>query len=126
MARERAPLILEERRFPVVRVRTGRFLGGRPAGHWRLTTGAPLPPQAELGNERPVPLDVVASEVVEQPTSTTDHHEQTPTGVMVLAVDLQMLRQMVDALREERDLHLGRAGIGLVEAMLGDGGGRVG
>jgi hypothetical protein len=44
---------------------------------------------------------------------------------MILLVDLQVLREMVHASGEERDLHLGRAGIGLVEAVLGDRGGRV-
>ena len=68
-------------------------------GRWRLTTpasralvsrrdgskrgaamAAPRDPcyrrRPELGDERPVPLDVVAPEVVEQPTTATDEHEQ--------------------------------------------------
>ena len=110
----------------MVRVRTGLSGGGSGPGHWRLTTGARLPSQSELGDERPIPLDVVTSEIVEQPAPTTDHREQSPTGVMVLAVDLQVFRQVVDALGEERDLDLGGAGVGLVEAMLSDDGGRVG
>src|SRR5438105_2188895 len=44
---------------------------------------------------------------------------------MVLLVDLQVRREHVDALGEERDLHLGRAGVGLVEAVLADRGGGV-
>ena len=37
-----------------------------------------------------------------------------------------MLGEVVDALGEERDLHLGRTGVGLVEPVLADGGGLVG
>jgi len=45
---------------------------------------------------------------------------------MILLVNLQVLSQVVDALREDRYLHLGRSGIGLVEAVLGDCCGLVG
>ena len=45
-------------------------------------------------------------EVVEQPTPPTDEHEQPTARVMVLLVDLQVLREVVDALGEERDLDL--------------------
>src|SRR6185436_5010470 len=85
-----------------------------------------LPPQSELGDERPVPLDVVASEVVEQPAPPAHEHQQTPARVMVLAVDLQVLREVVDAIREQCDLHLRRSGVGVVPAVLGDRGGGVG
>ena len=78
-----------------------------------------LPAEAEPGDERPVPLDVVAPEVVEQATPPTDEHQEPSAGVMVLLVDLQVRREHVDPLGEERDLHLGRAGVGLVEAVLG-------
>lgn len=79
-----------------------------------------LPTESELRNECPVPLDVVAPEVIQQPTTTTHEHQQATTAVMVLLVELQMLRQVVDAPREERNLHLRRTGIGSVEAMLSD------
>src|SRR2546430_15712023 len=45
---------------------------------------------------------------------------------MVLCVDLQVLREVVDPLGEQRHLHLRRAGVGLVEAVLGDRGRGVG
>ena len=58
-----------------------------------------LPAQAELGDEGPVPVDVVASQVVEQTTTSTDEHEQPTARVMVLLVDLQVLREVVDPSR---------------------------
>jgi hypothetical protein len=79
-----------------------------------------LPTESELRNKCPIPFDVVAPEVIQQTTATTHEHQQTSTAVMILLVDLQVLREMVDTPREERNLHLRRAGVGLVEAMLGD------
>ena len=86
----------------------------------RLTTNA------QLRDERSVPLDVVAPEVVEHPTATTDEHEQAPLRVKVLLVDLHVLGQVTDAFGEDRNLHLGRARVGVVGAVLGDRGGFVG
>ena len=101
--------------------RSGRVWRGPPAPLLLL-----LPTKTELRDQRPVPLDVVSSEVVEQPTAPTHEHEQSPTRVMVLLVDLQVLGEMRDAIGEQRDLDLGRTGIGLVNAVLGDRGGSVG
>ena len=79
-----------------------------------------LPTESELRNQCPVPLDVVAPEIIQQPTTTTHEHQQATTAVMVLLVELQMLRQVVNTPREERNLHLRRTGIGPMEAMLSD------
>ena len=77
-----------------------------------------LAPEAEASDDRSVPLDVVALHIVEQSTPTTDHHEQTTTGVVVVLVSLEVLGEAFDALGEEGDLNLGRAGVGLVESVL--------
>ena len=79
-----------------------------------------LSAETEFRDQRPIPLDVVAPEVIQQTTALTDEHQQTSTAVMILLMDLQVLREMVDAPREERNLHLRRAGVGLVEAVLSD------
>src|SRR5687768_3129551 len=120
-----------------------RHLPGVPhPGRWRLTTDRrhrqnrsrsgsalleknSLPAEPESGDECPVPLDVVPSEVVEQTPPLANEHEQPAAGVMVLLVDLQVRREHVDAPGQERDLHLRRAGVGLVEAVLADRGGGV-
>src|SRR5690349_4091171 len=49
-----------------------------------------------------------------------DELEQPAAGVVILRMCPQMLGQIVDALREERDLHLRRAGVFLVRPMLLD------
>src|SRR5438132_16062 len=52
-------------------------------------------------------------EVVEEPPPLADEHEQPAPRVMVVAVGPEVLGEVVDARREQRYLHLGRARIGL-------------
>src|SRR6478736_5861449 len=85
--------------------------------------GVRLAPQTQLGDDRPVALDVVLLDVVEQPATTTHQHQEPSPAVMVLLVDLQVLGEVVDAVGEQCDLHLGRTGVGLVQSMLSDGSG---
>ena len=54
-------------------------------------------------------------QIVQQPAPLADHFEQAAAGAMVLDVALQMLRQMVDALREQGHLHVGRAGVAFMQ-----------
>src|SRR5690606_34562646 len=52
--------------------------------------------------------------------SAPDHLQESPPRVMVLLVGLQVLGELVDPLGEDRDLHLGRARVGLVAAVAVD------
>src|SRR6266540_2972241 len=103
-----------------------RAFGSQWSPSGRAARAVSLPAKTELRDERSVPLDVVAPEVVEQSTPPSDQHEQASTRVMVLLVDLQMLGEVVDPLGEQSDLHLRRTGVGFMEAVLGDRGGGVG
>src|SRR5262245_33319066 len=69
----------------------------------------PSPPEYELGDDRAVPLDVLASQVLQQPASATDQHQETTAAVMVLLVHLEVLREVADPLGQDRDLDLGGA-----------------
>ena len=62
--------------------------------------------QLELFRHRLVAADVGVLQVIEQAAALADHHQQTTAGAVILFVALQMLGQMVDALRQERDLHI--------------------
>ncbi len=88
------------------------------------TPGVPgfLTPDPEPGDQQPVSLDIVVLHVVEQAAPATDELHQSPPGVMISPVDLEVLCQVVDASSEERNLHLWRAGVGLVKPVLGDRG----
>src|SRR5207248_3980804 len=79
-----------------------------------------LPADAQLCDDRSVPLDVLTPEVVEHPTPPSDEHQQAALAVKVLLVDLHVLGQMANALREQRDLHLGRPCVGVVQAIVAD------
>lgn len=77
-----------------------------------------LPTKAELRDECPVSLDVVAPEIIEQSPATTHKHEEASARVMILAVSLQVLGQVFDAPRQQCYLHFGRSGIATVPPVL--------
>src|ERR671917_1294843 len=80
--------------------------------------GRNLAAQAELGDERPVALDVFFLQVLEQPTPLADHLEQALTRVVIVLVLAQVLGKMRYAPREHRDLHLRRPRVALVRPVL--------
>src|SRR5262249_61575985 len=61
-----------------------------------------------------VPLEVVPLEVVEQAPALAHELQQPATGMVILAMYLEVLREIPDAIRQERYLYLGEAGVGLV------------
>src|ERR1039458_8525015 len=73
---------------------------------------------AELLNDSLIPFGIRLSEVIEQATTPVHHHENTAPGGMVLLVRLKMLRQFTNPCTQDRDLHLGRTGVGRVSAVL--------
>src|SRR5262245_6455997 len=77
-----------------------------------------LPPEAELLDQRAIPLDVRALEIAEQATPAPDELEQAAPRMVVLRVRAHVLGELVDAGRQKRHLHLGRAGVGAVMAVL--------
>jgi hypothetical protein len=50
-----------------------------------------LTPQPEARDELSIALDVLALEVVEEPPTAADEHQQPATRVVVLLVGLQVL-----------------------------------
>lgn len=79
-----------------------------------------LPTETVGGDDRSVPLHVVVPDVVEEATTATYQLEQATTAVVVLLVDLEVLVEVVDPLGQQRNLHLGRAGVGVVKTVLRD------
>src|SRR6478609_6342770 len=86
----------------------------RRAAH-RPLARASLPAEAVGGDDRSVPLHVVVLDVVEEATAATHQHEQAAAAVVVLLVDLEVLVEVVDPLGQQRNLHLGGAGVAVVE-----------
>ena len=60
-----------------------------------------------LGDRR-IAAHIGAVQVIQQAAALPYHHQQSPARAVVLDVLLQMFRQMVDALRQQRDLHIRR------------------
>src|SRR5207248_6004502 len=77
-----------------------------------------LLPDPQTVDQLAVPGGILRLEVIEQPPALADELEQSAPRVVVLLVRLEVLGQVMDALGEQRDLHLRRAGVALVGAEL--------
>jgi hypothetical protein len=86
----------------------------------KLPPSGYLASQAQFLNQCAVPLQVPLLEVVQEPSAAADELQQPAARVVVLRVRAQMLGQLVDALGEQCDLHLGRAGVLAGPAVLAD------
>jgi hypothetical protein len=84
--------------------------------------GYRLAAEAESTDDVPVALDVVVSDIVEKSPATADELQETPSGVMVTFVHLEMLGEVDDALAQNGDLDFVGSGVRLVETVFGDGG----
>ena len=69
----------------------------------------------ELLCNRLIARQVRLMQIIQQATALPDHFQQATTGAVVLDVLLQMLGQVVDPLRQQRDLHIRRSGVFLVQ-----------
>ena len=79
-----------------------------------------LAAQAVGGDDGAVALDVDALHVIEHAATLADQLQQATTAVVVFLVGLEVASEVVDAAGEQRDLHLGRARVALVELVLVD------
>src|SRR5690606_13101902 len=61
-------------------------------------------PQPQIRDQLPVLLQVVPANVVQQPTALPYHLQQPPSRMVILRMTLEMPRQIVDPLRQERHL----------------------
>ena len=77
-----------------------------------MSRGLPAPMKSvsatepQLGDEGSISLYILPTEVVEESTPLTDHHQEPAPTVMVVLVLAEMLGQMVDSIAEKGDLHL--------------------
>src|SRR5262249_19098550 len=79
-----------------------------------------LPAQAQLLDEGAVAPDVLAVQVLQQPTATADQEQQAPAAVVVVLVQLEVLGEIVDPPRQQCDLDFRRTGVTLIGRVLGD------
>ena len=79
-----------------------------------------LLPEAETLDQLVVAVGILAPEVLEQPAPPPDHLEQAAARVVVLRVRLEVLGQVGDAGRQQRDLDLRGSRVGVVGPILFD------
>src|SRR5690606_22888073 len=90
---------------------------GRPSEEVRLNAGSSAA-QSKLLDQRTVTCDVGVLEVAEQTAALTHHEEQATTRVVVVLVVLEVFGEVLDALRQHSDLHLGGSGVTGVRRVL--------
>src|SRR5450830_71424 len=73
---------------------------------WLLAQTQPL-------NQAAVAVCVLALQVVQQLAPLADHSQETAAGMMILDVGLEMAGQLVDARRQQGDLHFRGTGVAL-------------
>src|SRR5450830_218425 len=76
--------------------------------------------ETETLYELVIPLGVFLLEVLQKPPTPSDEHQQPAPRVVVLRVRLEVVRQVRDAVGEQRDLDFWRAGILLVGLVITD------
>ena len=74
-----------------------------------------LLPEAESGDQLTIPVHVAVVEVAKLATALADELQETAAGVVVVLVRLEVGREVLDTLRENRDLHFRRAGVRRVD-----------
>src|SRR5438309_2292443 len=79
---------------------------------------AELLPDAEALDQPVIALRAFGLQIVEQAPAAPDELQEAAAGVVILRVRLEVLGQVDDPVRQQRDLHLGRARVGVVGAVL--------
>jgi hypothetical protein len=76
--------------------------------------------EAQIRDQLPISLQVLPPEVVQKTTATADHLEESPAAVVIFLMPLEVIPEVIYALRQESDLYRGTAPVTLVELVLLD------
>ena len=71
-------------------------------------------PESEFLDQSPIPLDVLALQVIEVFSPLSHHLQKTPSGMVVLSVGFQMHGEFPDPFAQESHLDFGGTGIQIV------------
>ena len=63
--------------------------------------------EAKRVDEVTIPFQIGALEILQQAPALAHHHEQAPPSVVILGVCPEMIRERIDALGQQGDLHPG-------------------
>lgn len=70
--------------------------------------------QAKFRDQCAVTVRAFAAQIGQQATALANHHQQSTARVQVVLMYFEMFGQLINAPGEQRDLHLGRTGIGFM------------
>ena len=73
-----------------------------------------LLPDTEPRNNRSIPRHVFFFQIIQQTTTFSDHTQQSPTGMMILGVNLEVFRKIRNFFTQDGDLYLRRTCISLM------------
>jgi hypothetical protein len=76
--------------------------------------------KAEAADQGTVPSVIHPTQIVEQPAPFADQPEKALTGVAIMYVRLEVLGKILNAGRQQRNLHFGRTGIVRTAPVLGN------
>src|SRR5581483_5506752 len=79
-----------------------------------------LAADAEALDQSLVTFGAAALQVIQQPAPSRDHRKQSPAGMIVLLVRLEVIPELEYTLAQDCDLNLWRAAVVLVGAILRD------
>src|SRR5580693_542455 len=98
----------------------GDVSGGRGAGvaGRRVPVEGLLLADPQALDRLAVALEVLPLEVIEEAAAAADQLEQAAAAVVVLRMGLEVVRELRDAMGQERHLHLRRAAVVLVESVV--------
>jgi hypothetical protein len=76
--------------------------------------------ESQVRDQAAVPVEIRLLQIFQQPPTATHHLEQAATTVVVVLVRVEMVPEMVDALRQEGDLDGSTPDIAFVKRVLLD------
>jgi len=86
-------------------------MGRSPEGKRPIRRKGSLSTKTQALDQRPVTVDVDVGQVTQQAAALTHQQKQSTTRVVVVLVLLEVLREVLDATREHRDLNLWGSGV---------------
>jgi hypothetical protein len=84
----------------------------------RVGVKAVLVTEPQFLNQLAVSLDISPPQIVQQSATLAYHLQEAAATVVILAVFTEMIREVVDALGQDRDLNLGRPSVCLMGTVL--------
>ena len=77
-----------------------------------------LTTDAQALNQVLVPFRITAFQVFQKATASGDHRQQSPAGMMIFTMQLEMILELQNTLAQDGYLYFWRTGVGVVDSKL--------